>query len=139
MSVILRTEKFNIVSNDHERRHKCNFSVFDQKYPLWKNLVQNIKTDSLRWNSWPSPIQICRAPWWFALFFATEIPFFWANLVQKIKIISLNWNLVPRLIRICRIQWWFFIISVLDWKQPFWTNLVQKSKFSVWAEIWYLD
>ena len=32
MSVGPRSEKFNIVSNDHGRTRKCNFSVFDWKY-----------------------------------------------------------------------------------------------------------
>ena len=47
---------------------------------------------------------------------------------QKIKMISLSWNLVPRLIRICRTQQWRYFFSVLDWKRPFWTNLVKKIK-----------
>ena len=34
MFVDSHAEKFNVVSNDHERTHKCDFSVFDQKYPF---------------------------------------------------------------------------------------------------------
>ena len=30
--------KVNIVSNDHGRTHKCDFFVFDRKYPFWANL-----------------------------------------------------------------------------------------------------
>ena len=33
-------EKFIIVSSDHGRTHKCNFSVFDRKFPVWANLVK---------------------------------------------------------------------------------------------------
>ena len=32
LSVGPHTEKFYIVMNDHGRTHKCDFSVFDQKY-----------------------------------------------------------------------------------------------------------
>ena len=34
LSVGAHAEKFNIVSNDHGRTHKCDFSVFHQKYPF---------------------------------------------------------------------------------------------------------
>ena len=37
MSVGPSAKKFNIVSNDHERMHKCDFSVFDPKFPFWAN------------------------------------------------------------------------------------------------------
>ena len=47
---------------------------------------------------------------------------------KKIKIASLSWNLIPRLIRICGTQWWCLFCLFLDWKYPFWTNLVQKVK-----------
>ena len=40
-------EKFHIVSNDHVRTHKCDFSVSNREYPFWGNLVQNIKIVSL--------------------------------------------------------------------------------------------
>ena len=40
-------EKFTIVSKDHGRTHKCNFSVSERKYLFWANLVQNIKIVSL--------------------------------------------------------------------------------------------
>ena len=32
--------KVNIVSNDHGRTHKCDFSDFGRKYPFWANLVK---------------------------------------------------------------------------------------------------
>ena len=35
---------------------------------------------------------------------------------------------MPRLTRIYRIQWWCSLFSVLEWKYPFWTNLVHKFK-----------
>ena len=34
-------ENFNIVSNDHGRTHKCDFSVFFQKFSFWTNLDKN--------------------------------------------------------------------------------------------------
>ena len=40
MSVGPHAEKFNIVSNDHGRTHKCSFSVFDRKFPFWANLIK---------------------------------------------------------------------------------------------------
>ena len=43
LSVGTRSEKFNIVSNDHGRTHKCDFSVFDQKYLFWANLFKTKK------------------------------------------------------------------------------------------------
>ena len=36
-------EKFNVVTNDHGYMHKCDFSVFDQKYPFRANLVKKSK------------------------------------------------------------------------------------------------
>ena len=50
VSVGHRAEKFNVVSNDHGRTHKWDFSVFDQKYPFQANLVKKVKTLSLSWN-----------------------------------------------------------------------------------------
>ena len=35
-----RVEKFNVVSNDRGRTHKCDFSVFDRKFPSWANFVK---------------------------------------------------------------------------------------------------
>ena len=40
VSVGPRTEKFNIVSNNHGCTHKCDISVFDQKYSFWVILVK---------------------------------------------------------------------------------------------------
>ena len=131
-----RAEKFNIVSSDHERTQKCDFSVFnrkypfrqiwlkkknltnsmvlftfsafDWKYPFWKNLVQKIKIVIL---SWKSVLRVNsnmqNSMMVFTFFFALDQKQpFWANLVEKIKIVSLSWNLVLKLIRVCRIQWW---------------------------------
>ena len=33
-------EKFNKVRCDHGHTHKCDFPVFDRKYPLWANSVK---------------------------------------------------------------------------------------------------
>ena len=40
-------EKFNIVSNDHGRTHKCDFSVSGREYLFWASLVEDIKIVSL--------------------------------------------------------------------------------------------
>ena len=40
-------EKFNIVSNNHERTHESHFPVFDRKFPLWANLVKKNQTCQL--------------------------------------------------------------------------------------------
>ena len=36
------------------------FSVLDQKYPFWPNLIQKVKIVLFRWNLIPRLIQICR-------------------------------------------------------------------------------
>ena len=103
-----RAEKFNIVSNDHGRPHKCDISVSDRKYHFWAHLAQKIKFNSLSWNLVPRLIQISRIQWWYSLVFVSDwnSPF-WSNLVQKNKIFSFSWSLLSGLIRICRIQWWY--------------------------------
>ena len=40
VSVGPRTEEFDIVSNNHGRKKKCDFFVFDRKHPFWANLVK---------------------------------------------------------------------------------------------------
>ena len=44
------------------------FSVFDQKYPFWANLLQKVKIISWSWNLVPRLIRICRIQWWCSLF-----------------------------------------------------------------------
>ena len=39
--------KFNVISKDHGRTQKFDFSVFNGKYPFWVNLVEKIKIVSL--------------------------------------------------------------------------------------------
>ena len=63
-----------IVSNDYGRTHKCDFSIFDQKFPFWANLVKKIKIVSLSWNLVSRLIRICRNQWWSWFF-----PFFTGN------------------------------------------------------------
>ena len=38
-----QAENFDILSDDHGRTRKCDFSVFSRKYPFWENLVMEIK------------------------------------------------------------------------------------------------
>ena len=49
----------------------------------------------------------------------------------------LSQNLKHRLIPIiCGIQWWFWFFHFLNWKYPFWINLVQK--FKIISLSWHL-
>ena len=43
LSVDLRAEKFNVVSNDHGRTQNCDFSFLDRKYPFWSGFLQKSK------------------------------------------------------------------------------------------------
>ena len=87
MSVNLRAEKFNIISNDHGRTNKWDFFVSYRKNLFWANLVLNFKTVSLSWNLVSRLVQICRIQMVIFTFFVSyqKSPF-WANLVQKIKV-----------------------------------------------------
>ena len=89
------------------------FSVFDRKYPLWENLVQNIKIVSSRWNSSLKLIQIWRIQWWCSLFLFLCGILFLGKFGPAIKIISWSWNLEPTPIRISRIQWWCLLFLFL--------------------------
>ena len=142
-------EKFNIVSNDHGRTQKYDFSVINQKYPFvsltgnldlvkFKYAEFNVDvyffhflpeitflakfspTASLRWTK--SNVQNPVLIFTFSVF--DQKYSFWANLFQKVKNVSLNWNLVTRAIGICRTQWWCSRFFILDWKYPFRANLV---------------
>ena len=44
------------------------FSVLDQKYPFWANLIKKIKIISLSWNLVPRLIRTCTIQWRFSLF-----------------------------------------------------------------------
>ena len=89
------------------------YSAFDQKYPLWANLVgEKNKIVSLNCSLISTLIWIfifqCLCSL-FLFFFSRNTP--WVNLVQKIKIVSLSWNLVSRLIQISKIQKWSWLFS----------------------------
>ena len=43
------------------------FSIFNQKYPFWGNLVQKLKIVSLGKNLVFKLIHICRIQWWYSL------------------------------------------------------------------------
>ena len=137
MSVGPRVEKFNIVSSDHGRTHKCDFSVFDRKLLFWANLVKKIKIVSLTWNLVPRLIRtwrIYRRCWFIR--FLTGIAGFgqtWSknqNCQFKVKfitktnsnmqnsIVCLSWNLAPRLIQVYRISWCVHIFFFI-WETPF--------------------
>ena len=90
MSVGSRAEKFNLVSNDHGCMHKCNFSVFDRKFPFWANLVRKIRIVSLAeiGTYTDSNMQNSMVVFTFSVLDGKHP--FWANLVQKITIVSLS-------------------------------------------------
>ena len=91
LSVGPRVEKFNTVSNDHERTHNCDFSIFDRKYPSWANLFkknQNCEFKLKFGSKINSNMQNSMVVFTFSILDGKN--FFWANLVQKIKIVSLN-------------------------------------------------
>ena len=54
-----RVEKFSI-SDEHGYMRKFDFSVLDQKYPFWSNLVQKITIVSLNSHLVLRLIQVCR-------------------------------------------------------------------------------
>ena len=129
MSASPRAEKFNIVSNDHGRTHKYNFSVFNRKSPFWANLLKTNQNISLSGNLLPRLIRICGTQWRCSLFLSTfSLYLFWVNLVQKIKIVSFSWNSVPRLIWICRIQWWCLLFS-FGAETPFLSKFGPKNQY----------
>ena len=121
-------------SNMQNSNVMFTFSVFDQKYCFWVNLLQKVRIVSLSRNLTPMLIWICKIQWWCSFFqFSTKNYFSGGNLVQKIKTVSLSRNLVSTLIRICATQrWcWRFLFStknVLFGKILFWkTKIVSLS------------
>ena len=100
-------EKFNVVSNDHGRTHKCDFSVSDRKYPFCANLVKKKNPNcqfKLKFGTFTNSNMQSSMALFIFFCFRPDTPF-WANLVRKIRVVSLSWNLVPILIRIRTIQW----------------------------------
>ena len=85
--------KFSGQPNSHMQNSVMllTFFVFDQKYPFWENLVQQMKIVSLRYNLIPRLIQICRIKCRYSLFlFSIRNALFCANLVQIVNIVSLR-------------------------------------------------
>ena len=62
------TLKYRFVSSNLGRTHKCDFSVFDWKYPFLAYLVQKIKFVSLGWNLVSRLIRICIIQWWSSFY-----------------------------------------------------------------------
>ena len=105
MSVGPRAEKFNIVSNDHGRTYKCDFSVFERKYPFWANLVkknQNCQRKVKFSTETNSKMQNSMALFTFSVLYRNTL---FGQIWSKRSIVSLGCNLVRRVTRICRIQW----------------------------------
>ena len=76
-------KKFNIVSNHHRWMQKHGFSVLDQKYPFWANLLQKIKIVSSSWNLVPRLIRVCRMKWCCSLFFILTVNTLFMQIWQK--------------------------------------------------------
>ena len=116
-------------SNMQNSNVTFTFSVFDQKYRFWINLVQKVRIVSLSRNWTPMLIWICKIQWWCSFFqFSTKNSFSGENLVQKIKTVSLSWNLVPRLIQICATQRYVLTFSFFDQKCSFWEKFFLKNQ-----------
>ena len=111
MSVGSRAEMFNIVSIDHGRTHKCDFSVFNRKFPFWENLVKKIKS--------MVAFILFALDWKYP--FSNKLGPKIQNYQFKLKLeTSANLN-IQNLMEL-------FSFSILDRKHPFRTNLVQKMK-----------
>ena len=87
-------KKFSIVSNNHRRSHKCDFSVFDRKFPFWSYLVRfNQKNQNcqfkLKFGTWTNS-NMQNSMVMFILFVLDWKCHFWTSLVQNIKIGSLS-------------------------------------------------
>ena len=96
---------FIIVIINHGRTHKCDFSVFYRKYPVWANLAKKIKIFSLSWNLVHRLIRIWRIQWLvFTVSVLDRQQHVLVNLIQNIKNVNLRWNVVLRLILIWKIQ-----------------------------------
>ena len=78
---------------------KFTFSVLDQKYLFWANLVQKLKIFCWIWDFASRLTQRCKMLWLFLLFYLLFNTFS-VNLVKKFKIVSLNESLIPRLISV---------------------------------------
>ena len=107
----------------------CTCFSFPPEFPFCLvNIVQKIKIVSLGWNLLPGLPRICRIQWWYSLFcFRLETPFLSKfgpknqNCQFKPKFGSyINSNMPNSMV--------VFTFSVLDWKQHFWANLVQRIK-----------
>ena len=128
MSVGPRVENFNIASDDHEHKRKCDFFVFVRKFPFWANLVKKIKIVSLSENLVPRLTRLCRIQWWCLLFpFLTGIIPFGLIWSKKTKLsLRLNFGICTNLNM--QNSMVMFTFSIFDRNYPFWINLVQKNK-----------
>ena len=116
-------KKFNIVSNDHGRTHKHDFSVFERKFPFWANWSTKNKIVSLSSNLVPRLIRICRFNsgiyffrFWLKLPILCKFDPKKQNCQFKLKFgIWTNSNIQNSMVLV--------IFSVLDQKHPFWGNL----------------
>ena len=128
MSVGPLVEKFNMVSNDHGRMHKCDFSVFDRKFPFWANLVKKIQNCQfkLKFDTQPNSNMQNSVVVFTFLFQAGNILFgqIWSkNLTCQFKLkfgTQTNSNMQNSMV--------VFTFYVLDQKHTFRANLVQKIK-----------
>ena len=141
MSVGHHVEKFNIVSNDHGRTHKRDFSFFHRRFPFWVNLVQKNQNCQfkLKFGTWTN-LNITNSTVVFIFSVLDGKHPFWVNLVKKIKIVSLNFlnNLERRTENKDKLIYWFSTSSavldksVLTPPLTYWTKvlyILQPSKY----------
>ena len=96
-----------------------HFSVFDQKYPFWVNLLQKkIKIKSLSWNL----LDYCNLSMQNSVFMFT-----FSVLIQKYLAC-----------KIWKIHWRCSLFFVLTGRTFFGQILSKKSKLSIYSEIWYM-
>ena len=82
-------ENFDIESNDDERTRKCNFSVFDRKFPILANLVKKNHNCQLKLKLGTQTNSNMQSSMFTFFVFDWNYPF-WANLAEKIRIVNLN-------------------------------------------------
>ena len=93
-------------------------SVSDGKHPFWVNLVQKIKTVSLR-NFVTRKFQYAEFKGAAHFFYIEPETPFLDKFSPKNQNCQFKLKLVLRLIRICQIQWRYFLFQILDCKHPF--------------------
>ena len=109
------------------------FLVFEWKYLFWANLVLKIEIAISSWNLVPTLIRISRLQWCCSFFLYlignTLFGQIWSK-KSKLSVEAEIWYLLNSSMQNSMVM---FILSVFDWKYPFWVNLVKKIKIISWS------